>query len=1057
MTTPNGRCDVAGESCVLFRCAASGDQEPWGQPGVPARAAVGPRHAAQRGDAELLAVRAQPARAPDVARRARVARGDPAPARGAPAVAAAALAPPGSARRPDVAGRRGAGGRPGAGRLRRQRRRRADGDRAQAGRPDRRRRAAARPRRRRARRCCTAAGRSATCAPARSTRRASPRSRSRSRSRSRASRSTPPGSARCATTWSRGSAPRCPDAIFNGDPDRPAAGQRALLVPRLRGRRAAAAARRAGDRVLDRLGVLGRRRAALPRAARDGRRRRPGPVVAALHPRPHLDRRPTWTRWSPRCRRAVERARRAGLVSPADRRVDRSRRPVGTLVRVRVLAAMSGGVDSAVAAARAVDAGHDVTGVHLALSRNPQTYRTGARGCCTLEDARDARRAADVIGIPFYVWDMAEQFHEDVVDDFVAEYAAGRTPNPCLRCNEKIKFAAVLDRAVALGFDAVVTGHHARLGPDGLLRRSVDLGQGPVVRAGGADPRPARPVDVPARRLDQGAGARRGGRARAGGGRQARLARHLLHRRRRHPRLPAPSGSARRRATSSTRAPARCSASTTGRTRYTVGQRKGLDLRVPGAGRPAALRAVDHAGDQHGDASARPRRSTCPRWTATGRCGRRAGADRPGRVRGAAARARRGRCPARGRRSTASGCARELRAPARGVAAGQADGGLPAATRPATWCSARPPITAGSRVTELARWPWPAGRATGIGSLPGTDIAEAQRVVLGELPDLPHLPELPARGPGCRHDRARRRRSWSTCRSSSTPARWRVAAAARPRPAPRPRPAGARPRRADRAGRRATPARSRCRPPGRGRSPPRSSCRSAAGCCATTARSATSPSRWPRGCARTSPTCARRLPGADGAAAARRAVAAGRAGRAGADRERASARYRVGGGADGGDRAARPWSTAVGAPVVVHCCAPRRAAAAVPRAPAPPPSPLDLSTWSRTLDPLGEAIDAGLGLFAGVAPDRRHRRRRARPGRPAAARLAAARLPGGPARRAGRRHAGLRAGRRRPGLRPGGAGGLPRGGAATAGSAAPVSGPATCGWSAPTTSPTRLG
>ena len=138
---------------------------------------------------------------------------------------------------------------------------------------------------------------------------------------------------------------------------------------------------------------------------------------------------------------------------------------------------MSGGVDSAVAAARAADAGHSVTGVHLALARNPQTYRSGARGCCTLEDARDARRAADVIGIPFYVWDLAERFHEDVVDDFVAEYAAGRTPNPCLRCNEKIKFSAVLDRALALGFDAVVTGHHARRDADGRLRRSVDLGK----------------------------------------------------------------------------------------------------------------------------------------------------------------------------------------------------------------------------------------------------------------------------------------------------------------------------------------------------------------------------------------------------------------------------------------------------------------------------------------------------------------------------------------------------------------------------------------------------
>lgn len=135
---------------------------------------------------------------------------------------------------------------------------------------------------------------------------------------------------------------------------------------------------------------------------------------------------------------------------------------------------MSGGVDSAIAAARAADVGHEVTGVHLALARNPQSYRSGARGCCTREDARDARRAADLIGIPFYVWDLAERFHREVVADFVAEYAAGRTPNPCVRCNEKIKFAAVLDRAVALGFDAVVTGHHARLGSDGLLRRSVD-------------------------------------------------------------------------------------------------------------------------------------------------------------------------------------------------------------------------------------------------------------------------------------------------------------------------------------------------------------------------------------------------------------------------------------------------------------------------------------------------------------------------------------------------------------------------------------------------------
>ena len=142
---------------------------------------------------------------------------------------------------------------------------------------------------------------------------------------------------------------------------------------------------------------------------------------------------------------------------------------------MKVIVAMSGGVDSAVAAARLVEAGYEVTGVHLALSRGSSPLPSGARGCCTLEDSRDARRVADVIGIPFYVWDMSERFQMEVVEDFVAEYAAGRTPNPCLRCNEKIKFAELLDRALTLGFDAVATGHHARLGPDGILRRSVDL------------------------------------------------------------------------------------------------------------------------------------------------------------------------------------------------------------------------------------------------------------------------------------------------------------------------------------------------------------------------------------------------------------------------------------------------------------------------------------------------------------------------------------------------------------------------------------------------------
>jgi tRNA-uridine 2-sulfurtransferase len=140
---------------------------------------------------------------------------------------------------------------------------------------------------------------------------------------------------------------------------------------------------------------------------------------------------------------------------------------------VRVLVAMSGGVDSSVAAARMVDAGHDVVGVHLALSSAPGTLRTGSRGCCSKEDAGDARRVADVLDIPFYVWDFADRFKDDVIDDFVESYARGETPNPCVRCNERIKFSALAARALALGFDAVATGHYARLS-DGRLRRAVD-------------------------------------------------------------------------------------------------------------------------------------------------------------------------------------------------------------------------------------------------------------------------------------------------------------------------------------------------------------------------------------------------------------------------------------------------------------------------------------------------------------------------------------------------------------------------------------------------------
>lgn len=130
---------------------------------------------------------------------------------------------------------------------------------------------------------------------------------------------------------------------------------------------------------------------------------------------------------------------------------------------MKVLAALSGGVDSAVAAARAVEAGHEVTAVHMALTKSKAEYRNGSRGCCSMEDSADARRVAAVLDIPFYVWDLSEEFEKTVIDDFLSEYRAGRTPNPCVRCNEYVKFQSLLKRGIALGFDAVCTGHYAQI------------------------------------------------------------------------------------------------------------------------------------------------------------------------------------------------------------------------------------------------------------------------------------------------------------------------------------------------------------------------------------------------------------------------------------------------------------------------------------------------------------------------------------------------------------------------------------------------------------------
>ena len=130
---------------------------------------------------------------------------------------------------------------------------------------------------------------------------------------------------------------------------------------------------------------------------------------------------------------------------------------------MKVVVAMSGGVDSSVAAALLVAEGHEVTGVHMKLSSVPAAPdATGkVHGCCTVEAADDARRVAQMIDIPFYVWDLTEEFGRGVLDDFVSEYARGRTPNPCVRCNETVKFGALLSRGRRAGFDAVATGHYA--------------------------------------------------------------------------------------------------------------------------------------------------------------------------------------------------------------------------------------------------------------------------------------------------------------------------------------------------------------------------------------------------------------------------------------------------------------------------------------------------------------------------------------------------------------------------------------------------------------------
>jgi len=147
---------------------------------------------------------------------------------------------------------------------------------------------------------------------------------------------------------------------------------------------------------------------------------------------------------------------------------------------MRIVVAMSGGVDSSVAAGLLVEQGHEVIGVSMQLY-DQREGQVAFGTCCTIDDLHDARRVAATLGIPHYILNFESPFHDQVVSNFVNEYVAGRTPIPCARCNSEVKFETLLDRARGWDADVLATGHYARtdLAEDGrvVLRRGADAGK----------------------------------------------------------------------------------------------------------------------------------------------------------------------------------------------------------------------------------------------------------------------------------------------------------------------------------------------------------------------------------------------------------------------------------------------------------------------------------------------------------------------------------------------------------------------------------------------------